>query len=116
MTVVSTDLDGLKRQVCVSGYRAIHVAASLQDVLRSAKLRGRELTSTQPIPLSPQIGAHVELVLRAVKPLQRVDRITAVAEGVAGMSREEAAYWHAQVGRRNGLRALRLLFVEGSRR
>ncbi|WP_157180032.1 DUF7680 family protein [Rhodococcus sp. P14] len=116
LIVISTDLDGTERQVRVNGYRAIHVAASLQDVLQTAKLRGRELTSSKPIPLSPQIGVHVELILRAVKPIKRVDRITAVAEGVAGMSREEAAYWHAQINRRNGLRALRLLLAEGNKR
>ncbi len=116
LSVDARDLDGTERHVRVNGYRAIHVAAGLQEVLRSARLRGRELTGTEPIRVDPQLGAHVELVLRAVKPLKRIDRISTVAEGVAAMSREEAAYWHAQISRRNGLRALRLLLGEGSRR
>lgn len=116
LVVNARDLDGRERYVRVNGYRAIHVAAGFQEVLRSARLKGRELTGSEPIPVDPQLGAHVELVLRAVKPLKRIDRIGIVAEGVAAMSREEAAYWHAQIDRRNGLRALRLLLGEGTRR
>lgn len=116
LTVQTTDLEGSERQVRVNGYRAIHLAAGFQEILSSAKLRGRDWTSGEPIVVDPQLGAHVELLLRAVKPLQRVDRITTVAEGVAGMSREEAAYWHAQTSRRNGLRSLRLLLGEGTKR
>jgi len=101
LTVQTTDLEGTERQVRVNGYRAIHLAAGFQEILRSAKLRGRDWTSGEPI---------------VVKPLQRVDRITTVADGVAQMSREEAAYWHAQTSRRNGLRSLRLLLGEGSKR
>jgi len=116
LCVQTTDLEGAERQVQVNGYRAIHVGAGFQEMLRSAKLRGREWTSSEPITVDSQLGAHVELLLRAVKPLQRLDRIGTVAEGVAAMSREEAAYWHAQTSRRNGLRALRLLLGEGPKR
>lgn len=116
LTVAATDLEGIDRSIRVNGYRAIHVAAGVQEILRSARLRGRDLTRTEPIPIEPQVGAHLELVLRAVKPLQRIDRIATVADGVAAMSREEAAYWHAQINRRNGLRALRHLLGTGSKR
>lgn len=116
LCVQSTDLEGAERQVQVSGYRAIHVAAGFQEVLKSSKLRGRDWTNGEPITIDSQVGAHVELLLRAVKPLQRLDRIGTVADGVAAMSLEEAAYWHAQTSRRNGLRALRLLLGEGPRR
>lgn len=110
------DLDGRHRVVNVNGHRAAHVAASLQDVLRNAGLRGRQWTSPAPIELPATLGAHVELLLRAVKPLRRVDRVTGVAEGVAGMSREEASYWHAQTQRRHGLKALRVLLDGGNHR
>jgi hypothetical protein len=116
LNVHVTDLEGIERHVRVNGYRAIHVAAGLQEILRSARLRGSDWSSGEPVKLDSQIGAHVELLLRAVKPLQRVDRIGTVADGVAAMSREEAAYWHAQTTRRNGLRALRLLLGEGTKR
>lgn len=109
MTLDANDLEGRHRSVRVNGSRAAFVVAPLQEVLRSAGLSGRRWSSPEPIELTPSLGAHVELLLRAVKPLQRTDRISTIAEGIAQMSREEAAYWHAQVNRRHGLRALRIL-------
>lgn len=116
LEVAAVDLEDGDRIIKVDGARAAHVAASVQDILRSADLRGRQWTSGRPIELEPTLGAHVELLLRAVKPLRRTDRIIAVAEGVAGMSREESSYWHAQTNRRHGLRALRILLDGGLRK
>jgi hypothetical protein len=109
------DLEGKHRRIRVNGNRAAHVAGPLQQVLQDAGLRGRQWTSPGPLELPSTLGAHAELLLRAVKPLQRVDRVEAVAEGVAGMSREEASYWHAQTQRRQGLKALRVLLSVGAR-
>jgi hypothetical protein len=114
--VAADDLEGKHRHVRLNGSRAAHVAGPLQQVLRAAGLRGWQWTSPEPLELSPTLGAHAELLLRAVKPLQRTDRLEAVADGVAGMSREEASYWHAQTQRRQGLKALRVLLSEGTRR
>ncbi len=114
--VAANDLDGNHRHIRVNGNRASHVAGPLQEVLRGAGLHGRQLSSPKPLELSPTLGAHAELLLRAVKPLRRVDRLAAVAEGVAEMSREEAGYWHAQTQRRHGLKALRVLLNDGIRR
>lgn len=114
--ITADDLDDTHRTIRVEGQRAAHTAAPLQDVLRSARLRGRQWTSVEPFEMTPTLGAHAELLLRAIKPLRRIDRITVVAEGVAGMSREEASYWHAQTQRRHGLRALRILLDGGNRR
>lgn len=108
-----TDLEGAERRIRVEGTRAAHVAAPLQEVLRSSGLKGREWTSSRPLALKATLGAHAELMLRAVKPLRRIDRITDVADGIAGMSREEASYWHAQTRRRHGLKALRILLDGG---
>lgn len=113
VTVVAVDLDGTQRLVRVDGARAAHAAAPLQEILRAARLRGRQWTSSRPFDMIPAHGAHAELLLRAVKPLRRVDRIVGVAEGIAGMSGEEASYWHAQTHRRHGLRALRILLDGG---
>jgi hypothetical protein len=110
------DLDGGNRHVRVEGNRATHTAAPLQEVLRSAGLRGRQWSSSMPFELAPPLGAHAELLLRAIKPLRRIDRITAVSEGIANMSREEANYWHAQTQRRRGLKALRVLLDGGTPR
>jgi len=104
-----TDLEGAQRVIRVNGYQAAHVAAPLQEIFRAAALRGRQWTSPRSFDLSPTLGAHAELLLRAVKPLRRIDRVTSVAQGIADMSREEANYWHAQSQRRHGLKALRVL-------
>lgn len=109
------DLEGEQRGIRVNGHRAAHIAAPLQEILRTAGLGGRRWTSPRPFQLTPTLGAHAELLLRAVKPLRRVDRIAGVAEGIAGMGREEANYWHAQTQRRHGLKALRVLLDGGTR-
>jgi hypothetical protein len=114
--VGADDLEGKHRCVRVNGNRAAHVAGPLQQVLRDAGLRGRQWTSPVPLELPSTLGAHAELLLRAVKPLHRLDRLEAIAEGVAGMSREEANYWHAQTQRRHGLKALRVLLNQGTGR
>ena len=110
------DLEGKHRRIRVNGNRAAHVAGPFQQVLQDAGLRGRQWTSRGPLDLPSTLGAHAELLLRAVKPLQRLDRLEAIAEGIAEMSREEASYWHAQTQRRHGLKALRVLLSEGTRR
>lgn len=109
------DLEGAPRAVRVNGNRATHIAAPLQEILRSAALKGRQWTAPPPFELTPTLGAHAELLLRTVKPLRRVDRITGIADGIAHMSREEASYWHAQAQCRHGLKALRVLLDGGSR-
>jgi len=114
--VDADDLDGGHRLVRVNGHRATQIVGPLQEVLRLAGVAGRRWTTAAPIELAGPSGAHAELLLRAVKPLQRSDRIATVAEGIAGMSREEAAYWHAQSQRRHGLRALRILLDGGRAR
>jgi hypothetical protein len=110
-----TDLEGAQRMIRVNGYQAAHVAAPLQEIFRAAALRGRQWTTPRAFELSPTLGAHAELLLRAVKPLRRIDRVTSVAGGIADMSREEANYWHAQSQRRHGLKALRVL-LDGARK
>lgn len=67
------DLQGKHRHVRVNGNRAAHVAGPFQQVLRDAGLRGQQLTAPGPLELPSTLGAHAELLLRAVKPLQRLD-------------------------------------------
>ncbi len=114
--VSASDLEDHQRVIKVNGNRAAHVVAPVQEVLRPTNLGGRRWSQPGPFDLDPVLGAQVELLLRAVKPLRRVDRIASVAEGVAGMGAEEAAYWHAQTTRRHGLRALRILLDGVARR
>lgn len=116
ITVDATDLEGNDRTVFLNGARAARVASAIHEVLRAAGIGSRVWSSSKPIDLDQVCGAQAELLLRAVKPLRRADRIETVGDGVAAMSREEASYWHAKAGHPGGLPALRLLLGEGARR
>lgn len=116
ITVDATDLEGNERVVFLNGSRAARVASALHDVLRAAGVGSRAWSSSKPIDLDQVSGAQAELLLRAVKPLRRADRIETIGEGVAAMSREEASYWHAKAGHPGGLPALRMLLGDGGRR
>lgn len=116
ITLATTDLERQERSLRVNGQRAALVAGAVHDLLRGAGVSGRAWSSSKPMELSVDPGAQVDLLLHAVKPLRRHDRIDQVAEGVAGMSREEASYWHARLHRPGGMRALRVLLAHGRAR
>jgi hypothetical protein len=111
----ATDLEGDHRSTQIQGLAASRVASSVHAILRAGGVGGRVWASSKPISLDQVTGAQLELVLRAAKPLRRGDRIDQVSEGVAKMSREEAAYWHAKSHHLGGLPALRLLLIGGHR-
>ncbi len=116
ITVDATDLEGKERAVFLNGSRAALVASAVHDVLRAAGVGSRAWSSSKPIDLDQVSGAQAELLVRAVKPLRRADRIETIGEGVSAMSREEASYWHAKAGHPGGLPALRILLGDGGRR
>ena len=93
----ATDLEGEQRCIQIHGLGASRVASAVHDNLDQVT------------------GAQIELLLCAAKPLRRGDRVNQVSEGVAKMSREEAAYWHAKSHHTGGLPALRLLLIGGHR-
>ena len=99
--------------VRVAGDRVSAVAEPLRTLLRRSGVSGQRWSSNRPLELDARTGEQAELLLLAVKPLRRADRTNRVAEGVAQMGTEEAAYWHAKAGRRGGLRALRIVLDEG---
>lgn len=109
------DLEGDERHVRINGQRAGRIASAVHDVLRAGGVKGRAWSSARPIALDQVTGAQLELLLHAARPLRRGDRLDQVSEGVAGMSREEAAYWHAKSHQPGGLPALRILLVGGHR-
>jgi hypothetical protein len=111
----ATDLEGDDRHVRMQGSGATRVASAVHDVLRAGGIKGRSWASSKPISLDQVTGAQLELVLQAAKPLRRGDRIDQVTEGIAKMSREEAAYWHAKSHHPGGLPALRLMLIGGHR-
>lgn len=116
ITIDAIDLEDIARRTTLNGTRASRVAAQVHDVLRAGGVPGRTWTSRRLFDLDQVTGAHSELLLLAVKPLRRADRMEQVAEGVAAMSREEASYWHAKGRRPGGLRALRILLTHGAMR
>jgi len=107
-------VDEASRNVTVNSLKATRIAGSVLDVLRSGGVTGRQWSSPRPIVLDYITGAQLELLLVAVKPLRRADRIDRIGAGVATMSREEASYWHAKLRRPGGLPALRVLLGGGS--
>jgi hypothetical protein len=103
-------------EVVVNGSKANLLAGTLHDILRSGGVTGRQWSTPKPIGLDQGIGSQAWLLLTAVKPLRRHDRIDEVSEGVSAMSREEAAYWFSKAHQPRGLRAIRLLLSDDGRR
>jgi hypothetical protein len=109
------DGDGRSRSIRLGGGRVEAVTDPLRRVLAEAGVRGRTWTGSAPIAVATRPGERVELLLSAVKPLRRPDRIAAVAEQIVSMGAEEASYWHAKTSRPGGLRAMRILLTGGGR-
>jgi hypothetical protein len=107
--ITGQHLDRQVHKVRVQGPAAERLAGPLHEVLNAGRIGSRSWSSSRPLDLDQVTGAHALLLIRAVKPLRRADRIDRVAQWVAGMSREEASYWHAKASRAGGLRALRIL-------
>ena len=73
----------------------------------------------KPINLDEPAGVRLALTVNAGAPLTKPSRRSAVIEGVAAMSDEEAYYWYAKATRSSGgrraLRALRILLAGDER-
>lgn len=110
------DLDGNVRAIEVNGSVTPSIVGHLHHIVRDAGVPGRIWSGRAPIELSQVAGGQVELLLRAVKPMRRPDRIEEIARGIAQMGREEASYWHAKAERPRGLRVLRLMLSDDGRR
>jgi len=116
VAVECIDLSGEERKTQLNGTKAPLIVGALHGILRAGGVSAREWAGQRPIELTQVPGAHAELLLRAVLPLRRADRLDEVAAGVGEMSREEASYWHAKADRTRGLRVLRLMLSDDARR
>jgi len=116
IAVERVDLSGEERKTQLNGTKAPLIVGALHGILRAGGVSAREWAGRRPIELTQVPGAHAELLLRAVGPLRRADRLDEVAAGVGEMSREEASYWHAKADRTRGLRVLRLMLSDDARR
>lgn len=100
----------------LSGARLRSLIQLLDVTLREADVDASEITSTGNATtlLHEEAGVRLTLGFVGVKPLQRVDRMRALARGIAQMSLEECYYWHAKCrspNTPNGEKALRILLT-----
>ena len=76
------------------------VADHLLNALRTNGYRATDLAraagSDDPFYLDELTGVRLALILLAVKPLTRHDRIEAIGQGVQAMGDEEAYYWFSK--------------------
>jgi len=101
---------------------ADHLLAALRandykatDLARAAGAGGAERPAA-PFYLDELSGLRLALILTAVKPLTRHDRIEAIGQGVQAMSAEEAYYWFSKCsagpGASRAQKALRILLAD----
>jgi hypothetical protein len=96
------------------------VTDHLLGTLRANGYRATELAraagSETPFYLDEASGLRLALILTAVKPLTRQDRIAAIGQGVQAMSSEEAYYWFSKCSAgpdaSRAQQALRVLLAE----
>lgn len=95
------------------------VADHLLHALRANGYKATDLAraagSEKPFYLDELIGLRLALILLAVKPLTRHDRIEAIGQGVQAMGDEEAYYWFSKCSAGpdapSAQRALRILLA-----
>jgi hypothetical protein len=80
--------------------RATKTRHLVEYVVAAVRASGHRATALgphrrDPIKLDEAAGVRLALILLATGPLNRGDRVRAVAAGVAAMSVEETYYWYA---------------------
>ncbi|HQE91690.1 MAG TPA: ASCH domain-containing protein [Anaerolineae bacterium] len=73
-----------------------HLLAALRANGYKATDLARAVGSEKPFYLDEPTGLRLALILLAVKPLTRQDRIEAIGQGIQAMSAEEAYYWFSK--------------------
>jgi hypothetical protein len=88
------------------------------ETLRKAGFRPADLRAGRKVPfeLPEEAGVRLGLLFLAIKPLRRLDRISAISATVRDMEAEEAYYWFSKCSRadlaRRACRSLRILLAE----
>lgn len=98
------------------GSRLNAVLSVIDDGLQDVEANATAVTGTGEgeVLVSEQAGIRLALAFAGVKPIQRMDRMRALARGVKQMSIEECYYWYAQCqspSSPNGTKALRVLLT-----
>jgi len=95
---------------------ADHLLAALRANGYKATELARATGNEKPFYLDEPSGLRLALILLAVKPLARHDRIEAIGQGIRAMSDEEAYYWFSKctagTGATRAQKALRLLLAD----
>jgi hypothetical protein len=99
------------------GKRFNEVSYLIQSTLREAGLEPEVVCTGAPASLSlPEAaGVRLSIAFRAMKQVQRRDRLRAIADGISQMSLGECYYWHAKARSptsSNGVKALRTLLAD----
>ena len=98
------------------GKRFNEVSYLIQSTLREAGLEPETVCTGAPASLSlPEAaGVRLSIAFRAMKHVQRRDRLRAIADGISQMTLGECYYWHAKARSPtspNGVKALRTLLA-----
>ena len=99
------------------GTRFSEVTYLLQQALSEAG-RDPEVVCTgrqASVALPEAAGVRLSIAFRALKPVQRRDRLRAITDGVAEMSLGECYFWHSKARSPNapsGVKALRVLLAD----
>lgn len=99
------------------GKRFNEVSYLIQSTLREAGLEPEVVCTGAPASLSlPEAaGVRLSIAFRAMKHVQRRDRLRVIADGISQMSLGECYYWHAKARSPtspNGVKALRTLLAD----
>jgi hypothetical protein len=99
------------------GKRFNEVSYLIQSTLREAGLEPERVCTGAPasVPLPEAAGVRLSIAFRAMKYVQRRDRLRAIADGISQMSLGECYYWHAKARSPtspNGVKALRILLAD----
>ena len=98
------------------GKRFNEVSYLIRSTLREAGLNPEVVCTGEPasLTLPEAAGVRLSIAFRAMKYVQRRDRLRAIADGISQMSLGECYYWHAKARSPtspNGVKALRTLLT-----
>jgi len=88
----------MQRVVEISGSILRAIADNILDALKRSGYKATDLSAHrhEPFLLSEEAGVRLGLLFLCVKPIGKVNRIEAIAEGVRRMTSEEVYYWYSK--------------------
>jgi hypothetical protein len=109
---------GMERMVELGGAPLRAVADRVLEALRRNGYRVTDLGSgrREPFSLEDEWGVRLGLLFLAVKPVSKIERVEAIAEGLRDMTSEELYYWYSKCTSRSSAeraqKALRMLLAD----